>query len=207
MSDYSEDLKENDNLKNSDSESEDADGNFQFFDKILLFQSSSNQISNIKTKNNTFLPLPSKSIDVNVDTKMKMITADTSDKSDVNIFLNEDQSYMENKATLNVNKNYSPKKKRSPLNILGQEKTKTPNKKISVFQKIKQKDSEKAERKDNNGIVINKKNKRKVKITFNDPFEDVVYIESFKKFNVIVGQPKKDIFIKQHDECRCCCIW
>ena len=207
MSDYSDDLKENGNLKNSDSESEEGNGDFKFFDKILLFQSSSNQFNNTKTKANNFLPLPSKSIDDKFASK-KMITADTSDKSDINVLTNEDQNYMEHKVTLNVNKSCSPKKKRLNMNILGQEKTKTPNKKISVFQKTKtQKANEKNERKDINGTIINKKNKKKVKISFHTPFEHVVDIASFKKFNVISGQPKKDVFIKQRDDCRCCSIW
>ena len=206
MSDYSDDLKENGNLKNSDSDSEEAEENFKFFDKIILFQSSSNQLNNIKSRTNTALPIPSNSTDDKFASKLKMITADTSDKSDINIFQNEDQSYIENKITINQNKNCSPKKKRLAINILGQEKTKTPTKKISVFQKAP-KVIEKTERKDINGTVINKKNKRKVKISFNEPLINLVYIESFKKFNVVLGQPKKEVFIKQRNECQCCSIY
>ena len=60
---------------------------------------------------------------------------------------------------------------------------------------------------DKNGTVINKRNKKKVKISFKTPFEDVEYIESFKSFNVVHGIPKNDVFTPQQDHCQCCQIW
>lgn len=68
----------------------------------------------------------------------------------------------------------------------------------------------KKERRDWNGTVICKKNRRKVQVTFVDwisdePLTDVVYIESFKKLNYIRNMPKEDFIVKP--TCECCSIF
>lgn len=143
-----------------------------------------------------------------------------SDKSDNCITINqvkkslnrEELDLSSNNITLNTNK--SPIRPRKiGRHILGQQKTKTPIKQKSVFEvdKIKKMPTlpVKEIRKDNFGTIINKKNKRKVKIAFNIPLEDVEYIESYKSYNVVHGLPKTDILIKQRDSCQCqsCQIW
>ena len=79
----------------------------------------------------------------------------------------------------------------------------------SFSDKIKsKKEGEKIEkilRKDFNGIPICKKNKKKVKITFKRPFVDVTPIESYKKYNTIMGIPNEGIFMT--DTCQCCSIY
>lgn len=68
----------------------------------------------------------------------------------------------------------------------------------------------KKERRDWNGTVINKKNKRKVQVTFqdwitDDPLVDVIYIESFKNFNYMRNMPKEDFIAKSR--CECCTVF
>lgn len=68
----------------------------------------------------------------------------------------------------------------------------------------------KKERRDWNGTVICKKNRRKVQVTFADwagdePLTSIIYIESFKNFNFIKNMPKEDFIIKP--TCECCNIF
>ena len=67
------------------------------------------------------------------------------------------------------------------------------------------------ERRDVYGNLINKKNRRKVRVTFADeinedkPLASVINIESFKKYNFIFGMPNEDI-VKRNlkTNCQCC---
>ena len=67
------------------------------------------------------------------------------------------------------------------------------------------------ERRDVYGNLINKKNRRKVRVTFadeieeNKPLASVINIESFKKYNFIFGMPNEDIINKNlKTNCQCC---
>ena len=67
------------------------------------------------------------------------------------------------------------------------------------------------ERRDVYGNLINKKNRRKVRVTFADeikedkPLASVINIESFKKYNYIFGMPNEDIINKNlKTNCQCC---
>ena len=51
-----------------------------------------------------------------------------------------------------------------------------------------------------------KKNKRKVKIGFMEPFVNITLIESFKKYNIMLGMPKGEIYLKDRGNCQCCSI-
>ena len=73
----------------------------------------------------------------------------------------------------------------------------------------------KAERKDAFGIPINKRNKKKIKITFSDTINksntprqlvEVILIASFKKFNYIEGFPNEEDSISNKSTCKCCLI-
>ena len=75
------------------------------------------------------------------------------------------------------------------------------------------KEEPKNERTDINGTVINKKNKKKVKISFIDQIDKnkklvtEVKIESFKKYNIILGMPKYDYYDgndKSNSKCNSC---
>ena len=54
---------------------------------------------------------------------------------------------------------------------------------------------------DRNGIEINHKNKKSVKVTFIDqidsvPFTEIVEIESIKRYNYISGMPNEDKYVR-----------
>ena len=73
----------------------------------------------------------------------------------------------------------------------------------------------KNERKDAFGIPINKRNKRKIKVTFRDmvsnqkgpkTLAEVIPIASFKKYNYIEGTPRGEDLINNTSKCQCCLI-
>ena len=70
------------------------------------------------------------------------------------------------------------------------------------------------ERRDAFGNMINKKNKRKIKVSFADelkeekPLVSVINIESFKKYNIILGMPSENTLNKNMSaNCQCCSIY
>ena len=70
------------------------------------------------------------------------------------------------------------------------------------------------ERRDAFGNVIKKKNKRKIKVSFldeikeNQPLADIIDIESFKRYNIIIGMPKDDNSKNNgSSNCQCCMIF
>ena len=83
-------------------------------------------------------------------------------------------------------------------------------------EEIKLKDEiSKNERKDAFGIPINKRNKRKIKVTFRDmvsnqkgpkTLAEVIPIASFKKYNYIEGTPRGEDLINNTSKCQCCLI-
>ena len=100
--------------------------------------------------------------------------------------------------------------------LLSQEKTKVNKKEVSYFalKKDPPKEDSKKERTDRNGTIINKKNKRKVKVTFNDEINKnklvtEIKIESYKKYNLISGMPKEDYYlgVNKKTTCKCCSIY
>ena len=100
--------------------------------------------------------------------------------------------------------------------LLSQEKTKVNKKEVSYFalKKDLPKEDSKKERTDRNGTIINKKNKKKVKVTFNDEINKnklvtEIKIESYKKYNLISGMPKEDYYLGVNKKavCKCCSIY
>ena len=118
----------------------------------------------------------------------------------------------------------SPPKKRNKNNIIDiMEKSKKDNniRRSSVVNLLSQDENKykenimKAERKDAFGIHINKRNKKKIKITFSDTINksnspkqlvEVIPIASFKKFNYIEGFPNEEDSISNKSSCKCCLI-
>ena len=105
---------------------------------------------------------------------------------------------------------------------------KSPNKRYSVFKLIekdkkfkkdplfiepkKEGESPKKQRRDIYGNVINKKNKRKIKISFidkvaNQPLADIIDIECFRKYNYLEGIPKEEKLKNINTNCQCCSIF
>ena len=107
--------------------------------------------------------------------------------------------------------NFSPIKKKRRIIIEEKRKNKGIRRNNIYALKNKEEKKEKEEekkvyRKDKNGTEICKKNRKKVKIGFLEPFVNVTPIESFKKYNLLLGMPKGDTFIKDRENCQCCSI-
>lgn len=109
------------------------------------------------------------------------------------------------------------RKKEILQNLLSQEKSKIKDKKKeNQFSVVKPKNlalPEKNVRRDKAGVIINKKNRRRVKISFIDeisdlPLTEVILIDSFKKYNVMQGMPKDDLYLGRSEaRCNCCEIF
>lgn len=136
---------------------------------------------NIKTEEISNIQVTGRSlnsIDRQSNKKLKPITLNKSKKKKKILVLEEKSKYKTNKNYLNVAEENEEKK-----------------------------DEEKILRKDRNGVPICKKNKKKVKITFLTPFENVTPIESFKKYNVLLGMPRDENFMNnKFCECQCCIL-
>ena len=99
------------------------------------------------------------------------------------------------------------KKKRKKL-LLFEEKNKYKTSKKHLYEVEEQKKEEIILRKDKNGVPICKKNKKKVKINFKRPFENIIPVESYKKYNELVGMPKFDNLVgSKNIECQCCSLF
>lgn len=113
----------------------------------------------------------------------------------------------------NNNNENRTKPKNKLLLPLPEQKTKGVKRENIFKPKIIINKKEKKERFDRNGIIISKSNRRKVHITFIDFIGDnslteEIKIESFKKYNVIVGIPKEDKYIGPvRKNCQCCAVF
>ena len=115
------------------------------------------------------------------------------------------------KNSQNKKSSFSPIKKRRK--IILEEKTKNRGFRRNSIYAIEHKGEKKEEiedkkyRKDKNGTIICKKNKKKVKIGFGEPFVKIIPIESFKNYNVMANIPKGEKYIDSKDNCECCLIF
>ena len=118
----------------------------------------------------------------------------------------------------------SPKKGRKKNNIIDiMEKSKKDNnnRRRSVVNFLSQdeikfrEDIIKAERKDVFGVPINKRNKKRIRVTFSDTIKkdnipkqlvEVIPIISFKKFNYIEGLQNEEDSVSNKSTCKCCLI-
>lgn len=98
------------------------------------------------------------------------------------------------------------------------EKEKTKNNKNGMEYHFLVKERNKKQRIDRNGVIINKKNRKLVHVTFLDrvtkqPLANVIKIPSYKKYNVIFGIPKEErkynalINNNNINGCQCCMIF
>lgn len=103
-----------------------------------------------------------------------------------------------------------PKKIKLPLNEVSPSK-KRENHKYEIVDK-KQNLPQKKKRRDANGVEINHKNRKKVKVTFKDKLAsdnnnnltEVIKIESFKEYNYVAGlSDMKDVYVKTDCKCEC----
>ena len=98
-------------------------------------------------------------------------------------------------------------KKKKKIIVLEEKMKYKTNKKAYLMEEKEEKKDEKNLRKDKNGVPICKKNRRKVKISFGTPFIIETPIESYKKYNILLGMPRDDNFINSKvGNCQCCCL-
>ena len=172
-----------------------------------------NQLTDNNNSNNNFNKSDNSIIMGQYNKNSFLYTSVSNPKSVINTYDKVNQSENENmndceKLILKKQSNFSPKKKKRK--IILEIKTKNRGQKRNVYA-LEQKEVKNVEqntiyRKDKNGTAICKKNKRKVKVSFEEPFVNVVPIESFKKYNVLIGIPKGEKYINSKDEVCLCCI-
>ena len=113
------------------------------------------------------------------------------------------------------------RRRNSLLDIMEKSKKDTIARRRSVINLFSQDEAKfkdeisKNERKDAFGTPINKRNKRKIKVTFRDmvsnqkgpkTLAEVIPIASFKKYNYIEGTPRGEDLINNTSKCQCCLI-
>ena len=99
------------------------------------------------------------------------------------------------------------RKKKKIIVLEEKKKYKTSRKSPYIVEEKEEKKEEKILRKDKNGVPICRKNRRKVKISFEKPFVIETPIESYKNYNVLLGMPKDDNYINSNlGECQCCSL-
>lgn len=108
---------------------------------------------------------------------------------------------------------FSPNRKKRKIILEQKTKIKGKNGKLYALEtkdnKEEQKEEEKKNyRKDKNGTEICKKNKKEIKIGFDEPFVRITLIESFKKYNVLDESTLKGKrYFNKRDDCQCCLIY
>ena len=180
----------NNNEINNNNENNNHDNNY--------FNSSDNNLIISHRKNNlifsTNLNMNDNTDNVNNSVNHKIIKKEDLDNDCENVSINKKSTF-------------SPTKKRKKLVL--EEKQKSKGRRRSIYasdHKEEAKREEKKYRKDKNGTEINKKNRRKVKISFGEPFVNITPIESFKKYNIVLGIPKGEKYYNGRDDCKCCLI-
>ena len=133
---------------------------------------------------------------------------DKVNNSENGMFIKKAETNFYKSSSPNKLSSFSPNKKRRKLVL--EEKTKNRGRNRSVYateHKEEKKEDEKKHRKDKNGTEICKKNKKKVKINFEEPFVNVIPIESFKSYNIMLGLPKVEKYYNSRDDCKCCLVF
>ena len=129
------------------------------------------------------------------------------EKDIINVKVTEESiSYNDMKNNIKLKTVSKDKNKKQKLLVL-EEKNKYKSYKTrfySIKESEDKKEDDKIVRRDKNGVQICKKNKKKVKISFEIPFEIITPVESYKKYNVIVEIPNEDNYMK---ECKCCSLF
>lgn len=97
-------------------------------------------------------------------------------------------------------------------------KINSPRKSVICFQEFQTKEENpKKERKDVYGIPINRRNRKKIKVTFSDTINnnnknvknqlaEIIPIASYKKYNYIEGIQREEELINYKSTCQCCLI-
>ena len=150
--------------------------------------------------------------------KNKLLTTNEMDNPLIEKININDKNLTEKKQ--NSGLSLSPIKKKSKKNMLVDlmEKSKKNNdrrRSVMLFAteelKLKEENT-KHVRKDAFGVPINKRNKKRIKVTFIDTvnnkkeFAEIITIPSYKKYNFIEGPPREEDKITNKSNCKCCLI-
>ena len=142
------------------------------------------------------------------DFKKNLFTSDSAQKTDLK---KSNEALSTAPTSFNANTLTSPRKKYSMIKMVEKKKKKNNNNLFTnkiVETKV---ENDKKERLDFYGNVIEKKNKKKVKVSFIDivtsqPLVNVIDIESFKNYNYIEGMHGEEK-LGANTECVCCLIF
>ena len=142
------------------------------------------------------------------DFKKNLFTSDSAQKTDLK---KSNEALSTAPTSFNANTLTSPRKKYSMIKMVEKKKKKKNNNLFTnkiVETKV---ENDKKERLDFYGNVIEKKNKKKVKVSFIDivtsqPLVNVIDIESFKNYNYIEGMHAEEK-LGTNTECVCCLIF
>ena len=208
---YSKLVKKNTRMSSNNEEDIEYPDNEDKFLNIQLTDDNINSNSNM-SDNNLIL----------VQNKNRILYQSFSN-SNLNEITNKDDKLnnSENNHINDENKIYLSKSSFSPIKkkrkIILEEKSKFNGKKGKIFslenkenkddKEKEKKEENKIYRKDKNGTEICKKNKKRIKIGFDQPFVKVTLVESFKNYNMLDGSPKGKRFINGKDDCNCCSIY
>ena len=126
------------------------------------------------------------------------------------IFSQSKKNLFSSEIVQKIDKNRCSEMKSTEINSIKVRNYNSPRKRYSIKEE-KEISPIKKERRDIFGNLINKKNKKNVKVSFLDfttsqPLVNVVEIESFKKYNYVIGLPKEKK-IEKNDKCQCCVIF
>ena len=193
------------------------DNNFQ--ESFSSSNQSNNDFETTKSVNNQ-MTNPTKLISHNNNTQIKaLFNSENLETKNISPSYSLKQKFDVQKTDPNYNSEtnlVSPKKKKmSMFKMVQKSKYKkffeTP---LTYTKKEDEENETGRERRDAFGNMINKKNKRKIKVSFADelkeekPLVSVINIESFKKYNIILGMPSENTLNKNMSaNCQCCSIY
>lgn len=147
---------------------------------------------------------------IDLDIKKKLFSSEIGPKSDTK---KSSEAISTEPTSIKVRNYGSPKKRHSVVRLMEKNKNKKDINHIFFKKEEEEKISspDKKERTDIYGNVICKKNKKKVKVSFVDmvtsqPLVNITDIESFKKYNCVLGLPKEEK-IEKKSNCQCCLIY
>ena len=193
------------------------DNNFQ--ESFSSSNQSNNDFETTKSVNNQMIN-PTKLIPHNNNNQIKaLFNSENLETKNISPSYSLKQKFDFQKTDPNYNSEtnlISPKKKKmSMFKMVQKSKYKkffeTP---LTYTKKEDEENETGRERRDAFGNMINKKNKRKIKVSFADelkeekPLVSVINIESFKKYNIILGMPSENTLNKNMSaNCQCCSIY
>ena len=205
-SDYKLSIKLKKSLDSSNNDSRN-DGEIFFSTNALLLKSNLINKANHQNKPNK----KEKIFDsIDIDIKRKIFPSEIGPKTDPKRSI---EAISTEPTSIKVKNFNSPKKRFSVVKLIEKEKNKKKKELNNLFAKKEEEKElsfDRKERTDIYGNVICKKNKKNVRVSFVDvvtlqPLVNIIDIESFKKYNCVIGLPKEEKIDKKPN-CQCCLV-